>query len=67
LPNSSRTKGIGTDTLKFSGNVLVGKKLRSMYVFGNIGIAMLDDPTRPASQQDLLPMGLPLRSPPVRG
>ena len=58
LPNSSRTKGIGTDTLKFSGNVLVGKKLRSMYVFGNIGIAMLDDPTRLASQQDLLTYGI---------
>jgi hypothetical protein len=58
LPNSSRTKGIGTDTLKFAGNVLVGKKLRAAYVFGNIGLAMLDDPTRPASQQDLLTYGI---------
>ena len=58
LPNSSRTKGIGTDTLKFSGNVLVGKKLPVAYVFGSIGLAMLDDPTRLASQQDLLTYGI---------
>ena len=58
LPNSSRTKGIGTDTLRFFGNVLVGKKAGPAYVFGNIGLGMLDDPTRPAAQQDLLMLGI---------
>jgi hypothetical protein len=58
LPNSSSTKGIGTDTLKFFGNVLVGKKAGPAYVFGNIGVGLLDDPTRPAAQQDLLMLGI---------
>jgi hypothetical protein len=58
LPNSSSTKGIGTDTLRFFGNVLMGKSAGKAYVFGNIGLGILDDPTRPAAQQDLLILGL---------
>ena len=58
LPNSSSTKGIGTDTLRFFGNVLLGKKAGTAYVFGNVGLGILDDPTRPAAQQDLLTFGI---------
>src|SRR4030095_9457852 len=58
LPNSSKTKGIGTDTTRFYGALLLGKKAGSAYVFGNIGIAILDDPTRVAAQQDLLTYGI---------
>src|SRR6185503_20292409 len=31
LPNSSSTKGIGTDTLRFFGNLLLGKKAGKAY------------------------------------
>jgi hypothetical protein len=58
LPNASSTKGLGTDTLRFFGNLLVGKKAGPAYVFGNVGLGILDDPTRPAAQQDLLMLGI---------
>src|SRR4029079_3972166 len=58
LPNASSTKGLGTDTLRFFGNLLVGKKAGPAYVFGNVGLGIVDDPTRPAAQQDLLMLGI---------
>jgi hypothetical protein len=58
LPNSSQTKGIGTDGTNFFGNLLFGKKAGPAYVFGNIGLGILDDATRPAAQHDFLTYGV---------
>jgi hypothetical protein len=58
LPNSSGTKGIGTDTLQFFGGLLFGKHAGPAYLFGNLGLGILDDPTRIASQQDFLTYGI---------
>jgi hypothetical protein len=58
LPNASGTKGIGTDTMQFFGNLLFGKQAGPAYLFGNIGLGILDDPTRLQSQQDFLTYGI---------
>ena len=58
LPNASGTKGIGTDTFQFSGNLLVGKQAGPAYLFGNVGLGIFDDPTRTQAQQDFLTYGI---------
>jgi hypothetical protein len=58
LPNSSITKGIGTDGTQFFGNLLVGKSIGRVFVFGNVGLGILDDPVRAAAQQDVLTFGI---------
>jgi hypothetical protein len=58
LPNSNRTKGIGTDGTHFFGMLLFGKKVGSAYVFGNAGLGILDDPIRPQSQHDVIAFGI---------
>jgi hypothetical protein len=58
LPNSNRTKGIGTDGTHFFGSLLFGKKVGAAYLFGNAGIAILDDPMRAQSQQDMIAWGV---------
>jgi hypothetical protein len=58
LPNSNDTKGIGTDSTQFFGNILVGKSVKGAFVFGNIGLGILTDTLRLRSQQDVLTYGL---------
>jgi len=58
LPNSNDTKGIGTDTTQFFGNILIGKTIGPAFVFGNAGLGILTDPVRLRSQQDVLTYGL---------
>lgn len=58
LPNSSQTKGIGSDGTHFFGNILIGKNVARGFVFGNIGLGILDDAVRPAAQQDVLTYGI---------
>jgi len=58
LPNSSRTKDIGFDGTHFFGNLLFGKTAGPAYVFGSIGLGVLDDPIRAASQHDFLTYGI---------
>jgi hypothetical protein len=58
LPNSSATKDIGYDGTNFFGNVLFGKTVKSAYVFGSIGLGILDDPLRAAFQHDFLTYGI---------
>ena len=58
LPNSSQTKGIGTDGTDFYANLLFGKRAGPAYVFGSIGLGILDDPTRAAAQHDFLTYGI---------
>ncbi|HZI51296.1 MAG TPA: hypothetical protein VFE29_05690 [Terriglobia bacterium] len=58
LPNSSRTKDIGFDGTHFFGNLLFGKTAGPAYVFGTVGLGVLDDPLRAASQHDFLTYGI---------
>src|SRR5438477_7902626 len=58
LPNSNDAKGIGTNTTQFFGNILWGKTIGRAFVFGNIGLGILEDPVRLRSQQDVLTYGL---------
>jgi hypothetical protein len=58
LPNSNRRKGIGTDGTHFFGDILIGKKAGSAFIFGTIGIGMLDDANRPQSQHDVIDYGV---------
>jgi len=58
LPNSSRTKDIGFDGTHFFGNLLFGKTAGPAYIFGSVGLGVLDDPIRAASQHDFLTYGI---------
>ena len=58
LPNSNRTKGIGTDGTHFFGDILFGKNAGSAFVFGNVGLGILDDAARPQSQHDVFTWGI---------
>jgi hypothetical protein len=58
LPNSNQTKGIGLDGTNFFGNLLFGKTAGRIYVFGNIGLGIIDDPIHAAAQQDFLTYGI---------
>src|SRR5436190_2041903 len=58
LPNSNRTKGIGTDGTHFFGDILVGKKAGSGFIFGTVGLGILDDANRPQSQHDVFTYGI---------
>ena len=58
LPNASNESGLGTDGTHFFAKILVGKSFGASYVFGNIGLGILDDAVRAAAQQDVLVYGL---------
>jgi hypothetical protein len=58
LPNTSQTKGIGTDGTHFFGTILAGKTVGRVFVFGNIGLGILDDSVRAGAQQDVLTYGV---------
>jgi hypothetical protein len=60
LPNASNESGLGRDTTDFAAAFLVGKTIQSIRVVGNIGFLILEDPTEPATQDDLLVYGLSL-------
>jgi hypothetical protein len=58
LPNSNPTKGIGTDGTHFFGDILVGKKAGSAFIFGTVGLGILDDAAGPQSQNDVFSYGI---------
>ena len=60
LPNAGNESGLGLDTLAFDVTALVGKTVRSMRLVGNIGLAIIGDPTRGDQQGDLLTYGFSL-------
>lgn len=65
LPNSNRTKGIGTDGTNFFGDILIGKTAGGAFVFGNVGVGILDDANRPQSQHDVIDYGIAAMIPAV--
>lgn len=60
LPNAGNESGLGMDTLAFDVSALVGKTTRSIRVVGNVGLAIIGDPTRGDQQGDLLTYGFSL-------
>jgi hypothetical protein len=58
LPNASNEKGIYLDTTDFSGSLLFAKTVQSIRVVGNIGAAILTNPTSGVGQNDVLLYGL---------
>ena len=57
LPNAGNESGLGLDTLEFNVSVLGGKTVGSSRLVGNLGLAILGDPTRGDQQGDLLTYG----------
>jgi hypothetical protein len=58
LPNASNEKGIDLDTTDVSGALLIAKTVQSIRVVGNIGAAILTNPTSGVGQNDVLIYGL---------
>jgi hypothetical protein len=54
LPNASNETGLGSDMTDFVATLLVAKTVRSVRAVGNLGFAILGDPTRAATQHDPL-------------
>ena len=63
LPNTNQTRGIGTNTTNVFADVLAGKSIGSWRVFGNVGIGILQAPTRRFSQNDVVRYGFGFRAP----
>ncbi|MCA1586187.1 MAG: hypothetical protein LC791_15925 [Acidobacteria bacterium] len=57
LPNASNESGLGHDTTDFFASVLLGKTVQSIRIVGNVGVAIVGDPTTAARQDDLLTLG----------
>ena len=51
-------KGLGTDGTHFFGSLLFGKRSAAAFLFGNVGLGILDDAVRAAAQQDVLTYGI---------
>lgn len=60
LPNASNESGLGHDTTDFFASLLVAKTVTSIRIVGNVGVAIVGDPTVAARQEDLLTVGLSL-------
>ncbi len=58
LPNSNDSRGIGTNSMQFFGNVLSGKTIGRGFVFGNAGLGILTDPVHLRAQQDVFTYGI---------
>ncbi|HEY2931770.1 MAG TPA: hypothetical protein VGK99_08465 [Acidobacteriota bacterium] len=63
LPNETNESGMGLDTTRTFGALLLGKHIGKNYVFSNVGIMIVDDPTVLANQRDRLIYGLALIRP----
>jgi hypothetical protein len=58
LPNTNNQKGLGTDGTHFFADILVGKHAGPVFLFGSMGLGILDDAVRAAAQQDVLTFGI---------
>lgn len=57
LPNASNESGLGLDTTNFYWSVLGAKTIERLRIVGNLGFAILGDPTRGDRQNDVLTYG----------
>jgi hypothetical protein len=58
LPNSNDSRGIGTNSMNFFGNLLIGKSAGRGFIYGNVGLGILTDTLLVREQQDILTFGL---------
>jgi hypothetical protein len=58
LPNASNESGLGHATTDFFASVLIGKTVASVRTVGNMGLAILGDPTEPVRQDNLMTAGI---------
>jgi hypothetical protein len=58
LPNAGNESGIGLDTTDFAFQFLGAKTVQSIRVVGNFGFAILGDPARGDSQNDVILYGV---------
>lgn len=58
LPDAGNQSGLGLDTTDFHIQGLVGKTVQSVRVVGNLGLAVLGDPTRPNNQNEDVDYGV---------
>ena len=58
LPNASNESGLGNDQTNFYAGFLLEKELHRLRFVGNVGIAILGDPTKVSSQKDLVTYGV---------
>jgi hypothetical protein len=57
LPNASQSTGLGNDTTEFYSSVLASKHIGSLWVLGNVGLAILGSPIAAGQQADMLTYG----------
>jgi hypothetical protein len=60
LPNARNQSGLGSDVTDVYFALLTGKTVRSVRVVGNIGVAIIGDPTQNAVQYDPTTFGVSL-------
>jgi hypothetical protein len=60
LPNASNESGLGLDTTDVFASILGAKTVRQVRAVGNIGVAILGDPTRGDRQNDVVTYGFSL-------
>jgi hypothetical protein len=60
LPSARNETGLGTDVTDVSVALLAGKTVRSIRIVGNLGVAIIGDPTQLAVQYDPLLFGIAL-------
>ena len=58
LPNANNESGLGLDTTDFFASVLAGKTTQQVRIVGNIGFAILGDPTNGNRQNDVVTYGV---------
>jgi len=58
LPNASNESGLGTDTMDFHAVLLAAKTIQSIRLVGNMGVAIMGDPTDGSRQNDVLLYGV---------
>ena len=58
LPNANNESGLGLDTTDFFASILAGKTTESVRLVGNIGFAILGDPTNGNRQNDEVTYGV---------
>ena len=58
LPTANNESGLGLDTTNFLASLLVGKTVQSVRMVGNVGVGILNDPTRGDRQNNVLTYGV---------
>jgi hypothetical protein len=62
LPNASQTTGLGNDETEFYSQILASKHLKSTWLMGNVGLAILGNPAQ-SGQADMLTYGAAVIAP----